>query len=515
MKIRTKWAGVPAAVAAMAALAAVAPAGASAASCKGTSIIGEGSSFQKIAHQSPGGTVQGTTGSIAGDQGWINLFKSGYTKADGSHQNQYCAQTTSTFLSTGQTISYNSTGSGAGVSAFGAGRSGGYPAGARSGVGTQPAGTTNWFNDRFVAYDDAPNSAEQANMNAGDPSQGWNAGLLHNIPVAQGSIAMDFNVPDGCSWPASFNYKPDAATQTTRFKIPNASIEKIYSGVYTTWGQLFAGNMTGTPANFAGVTCNNVPITPVVRSDSSGTTFNFKQWLALVAATDGSTVDWGQSGSGLNTPANNTVWPNAYTSASGGGGVAGKAATTDGAVTYAFLGDSRAKGFDITPIASGSAPDTTFWIPVYNNATTPQLADPATNGTYGYKAGQAINTHGSNCAKAVYKNVPTTGLGGVGDPTTADSWNTVSGIGQTAGYPMCYLSWIGAWDSYSAVYGSSLAEQKMEMSVKDYLTAITGNGQGMLPLDDYQKLPTTAGSGGTPTLTMAQLAKNGVAAIHF
>ena len=526
MKITARWAGLPAAVTTIVALAAIAPAGASAATCNGTSIIGEGSSFQNIAQNAPGGTVLSSTGSsIPGDQGWKNLFKSGYTSATGSHVAQWCSASGS-FNTTGQTITYNSTGSGNGVNAWGAQRPNGTnyvpQAGFRSGTVSNPDSTGTYKNyaDRFTAYDDAPSPGEQAKMNNGDPANGFQPGILHNIPVAQGAIANIVNFPDGCTWASSFNHKLDAAGQTTRFKVPNATLEKVWAGSITTWGGMFNNHLT--PAS-----CNSLTITRVVRQDSSGTTFNFKQWLDLVShRTGGSGTDWGMTGTGYNTPGNNTNWPapTIHNAGSGGGNLATTVAGTDGSIGYAFLGDARAKGFDMTATTPGTQADTTFWLPIYNDASpTPKLLDPQANGNDGYKAGQGINTHGSNCSKATYHGIPTNGLPGytgsavANDPTTSDQWAAASGIGQSVAYEMCYMSWIGVWDDYSNVYGSSAAEGKKFSSVKDYLNMILATGQTMLPLDDYAKLPTALGSayndGSGPSV--ATLAKNGMKNVHL
>src|SRR5262249_30361762 len=105
----------------------------------------------------------------------------------------------------------------------------------------------------FTASDDAPTSAQIANAEA---AAGGTSPILV-IPVAQTAIGVAVNPPANCD-----------VKQLT-----NKQLESIFRGNVTKWGQIDTAVGTG---------CAGQPITRVVRFDSSGTTYQFKNYLSTI-----------------------------------------------------------------------------------------------------------------------------------------------------------------------------------------------------------------------------------------
>ena len=122
-----------------------------------------------------------------------------------------------------------------------------------------------------------------------------------NIPVYISPIAVAFNLPG-----------------ITELKLDAATVAKIFRGEIATW------NDPAIAALNAGVSLPDLKVTPVNRSDDSGTTTNFTDYLASAAPevwTDPSSGIWPASLQGEN--------------AKGTSGVVKTVTDTPGAVTYA------------------------------------------------------------------------------------------------------------------------------------------------------------------------------------
>ena len=134
-------------------------------------------------------------------------------------------------------------------------------------------------------------------------------------------------------------------------QITNAHLEEAFSGKAETWTAIGA-----TPAAKCGSS-----LTRVVRKDASGTTYQFKNYLAQVNTLVNSGTEkeicplkgtWKWSNleeiSGSGGP--NLEWPGCGSIAAitptgtGGGEVAAKVVATAGTIGYAALPDSKAKG---------------------------------------------------------------------------------------------------------------------------------------------------------------------------
>ncbi len=131
----------------------------------------------------------------------------------------------------GKNLSYNPTGSGAGVTQFIA-------------------------NQVDFAGSDSPLSAEQV-----DPAAARCAGNpAWNLPLVFGPVALGYNLPG-----------------VDKLVVNADVLAKIFSGAITTW------NDPAIAALNSGATLPDTKITPIYRSDSSGTTDNFQKYLTAAA----------------------------------------------------------------------------------------------------------------------------------------------------------------------------------------------------------------------------------------
>jgi ABC-type phosphate transport system substrate-binding protein len=453
-------------------------------------------------------------------------------------------------------VSYKSDGSGCGIAAIGGGP------GPKETCSTFQAETAKAgeraSETRFAASDAPLTPTQKANAEA---AGGPNPGVLHEIPVAVASVAAVVHFPEGCSLedPAqvggngntstgspndpSGKATGDSATEETlRVHITAETIEKIWDGTATTWGEVvkekFAAGSKPTNALEVeeGITeCKNIPVRRIVRFDGSGTTYNFKAYLGLLP---------GESPSGVWTKApvvgDNNTWPvevgtnavpnkvpattevakkevanecnkvasvkgNICTAATGKGGPLAAAVTaTDGSIGYLDLATARKEHFDIEKKKA----DHTYWIPLQTinpskaNEVGANYVEPTAIPTsHIFANGAAL---GANCTGADYRGIPVTPAS---DPTLGD-WSSAIATGSedTVTYPACALTYDFAFDDDAPVYGNTLIEQERARTVKDYLTAVeSSTGQSGLAGADYGILP----------LSIQKVAAKGVAAIDW
>ena len=129
------------------------------------------------------------------------------------------------------------------------------------------------------------------------------AKLLH-IPTAIGAVVPAYNLP-GVSKPLNFD---------------GPTLANIYLGKIRTWGDPAIAKLN------PGVTIPPLPITVARRSDGSGTTYVFSDYLSKVSSEWKSKVGTG----------NSLQWPTG-TGAKGNDGVAGVVKSTPGAIGYVEL----------------------------------------------------------------------------------------------------------------------------------------------------------------------------------
>ena len=131
--------------------------------------------------------------------------------------------------------------------------------------------------------------------------------------------------------PITVSYNLSGLSKPLQLSAP--VIASIFEGKITTW------NNSAIAADNPGVTLPSTPITIAVRSDSSGTTQNFSQFL-VEAARGGWTLG---SSSTIN-------WPTTARAGNGNGGVASIVKSTPGAIGYVDYADAKASGLTFASI---------------------------------------------------------------------------------------------------------------------------------------------------------------------
>jgi phosphate transport system substrate-binding protein len=184
----------------------------------------------------------------------------------------------------GLTINYQGVGSGAGVSQF-------------------AAGTVD-----FAGSDPALADADKATIKKGDPIQ---------IPFALGAITASYNL----------------SGVKSGLKLDGATLADIYLGKVKTW------NDPEIAKQNSGTSLPSTKITVVHRSDSSGTTKGFTQFLANYSPA------W-KSGPGVDK---DIKWPTG-TGAKGNDGVAAAVKQTDGAIGYVEQAYALQNGFTFADV---------------------------------------------------------------------------------------------------------------------------------------------------------------------
>jgi ABC-type phosphate transport system substrate-binding protein len=420
-------------------VALVAPGAASAAGklgaqCSGTSIVGQGSTLQKLAQ--------------------ATVWDPDFNTSGNAHA---CNETQGTKAK--PTIGYNSTGSGAGLESWGANGS----------------TTTNFeASNAWVSTDEPPNSLQIEQIEAHGA-----AGTLETLPVLQGSVAIIVNLPEGCT-PSSKSSFPN------RMVLNNVTLEGIYSGTITKWSQI-----TESGDKLSGKTCNaETAIKPVVRRDGSGTTHIFKRYLGLINSEsfeteNAETKGWNEISEGTE----NTTWPKAANvlreTGEGGGALVKTVAETPSSIGYANLADARSNKSFTPPL--GGASKAHFWAPLQNDGISTEgtitYADPAGNS-------DVAAVGNANCGAEAYAN----GKNPFPPPGVLEAWNEVTTKVTEKNYTLCGLSYVLAFTEYSKYPGTSLQEAT---TVNNFVNFVLGSnaakgaegGQTLIALHDYLALP--------------------------
>jgi len=192
----------------------------------------------------------------------------------------------------GQTLNYTANGSGAGINEF---------------VGNQTD----------FGGSDVPLSAEEhtkAQQRCGSPA--W------DLPVVFGPIAVTYNV-----------------SGATSLNLDGPTTAKIFNGTIKTW------NDPAITALNAGTALPDLPIHVVFRSDQSGTTDNFQQYLNT--ASDGG---WGK---GTGKSFNGGIGEGAK----GNDGTSAAIKNTPGSITYNEWSFAQAQKLNVAKIVTSAGPD--------------------------------------------------------------------------------------------------------------------------------------------------------------
>jgi phosphate transport system substrate-binding protein len=276
---------------------------------------------------------------------------------------------------------------------------------------------------------------------------GWNAGTpsacaatpglrpgggVHQIPVAVGAVTVSYNLP--CA--------------SSQLNLHSEQIALIFSGVIKDWSDPLLLSAADNPG-LAG--CSG-PITLAVRSDVSGTTYVFKDYLSkrnpqfMAYKQSALNTQWPAEDSGLNPSVVRGI---------GNGGVAAQVSSHPGSIGYVELSSAASNGLTWAKVDGPSgftvAPD---------------------NGT------------AANCDLAA--------IGAATPPTTLyPDWSNVS-ITDTANplaYPICSLTYALIYDNQHLAYNGAHDGGKARAVVDLLGIALTNDAQAALGAFHYSALP--------------------------
>jgi phosphate transport system substrate-binding protein len=282
----------------------------------------------------------------------------------------------------GTTINYQSVGSGAGIAQF-------------------TANTVN-FGATDVALTDSEVTAAQVN------------GKPLNIPTAFGAVTVSYNIPG----------------VKTGLKLDGPTIADIYLGTITNWD-----NSAITKLN-PGVKLPNLAISPVYRSDSSGTTADFTQFLTDVSPTWAAKIGTSKT----------VEWP-VGTGSSGNTGVAATTSQTKGAIGYVELAYA-----------------------LQNNFTTAAVKD---------KAGAYVTPSLESTSKAG-QNLP---------QLPSDLRFTAINSPTTGAYPIASATFVVVYQDTCKAH--EVTDSQQAVALKGWLNYVLGTGQQSMKQLEYAPLPTT------------------------
>ncbi len=390
--------------------------------CTGGNIAGAGSTLQEIAQK----------------QVWIPGFKA---------------------LCPGITVTYEGTGSGAGLNAWG------FNGGSFDST------------KAFIGTDIAPNAGQIANAEAASGSK------VLIVPVAQTAIAVVVNAPANCEIE----------------EITNKQLESVFRGTIKNWGKIETASGPG---------CVGAPITRVVRSDGSGTTYQFKNYLfqannAPVPCTEG-TKTWKELediGTG-NHP--NIDWPQngvAGCTATQVSGLIAAPGTGGSSVVETVNATAGSIGYSALPDVEAAKSGNTTALKLQNNGLV-KLA----NATFASPVVIGASEQ-ANCQGARY-GVPA-GARSVGGSGESVDWSQVFGAKVNIGgesYPLCMLTYDIALKNYSKAGFSQATETTVHSYLAEYITATAGQQALGSAHRFYAPVPSTKGTPQTDVLGAAQLA---------
>jgi len=436
--------------------------------CSGANIVGRGSTFQDPAQLvwQPGFNSNAKKEGCSGTQGSKGKPKAEYRNTESADR-----------------------GSGACLKAFGA---------------EKHAVETNVYS--FCGTDEAPNATQKAEIES--HKTGGESDALETIPVVQGAVAVIVHLPEGCKASSDASIDGKAAKAAGRLVFNNATVQGIFAGTIKTWNEAISAqagdgddSLTCAKAEEAGDT-----ITPVVRTDHSGTTHIFKAYLSLVntapiemekyeEAYDGSSTGCGKTyepeslkWSEVDEACPNQRWPLAAH-------VARNTETGNPGVIKLFnstpsvAGEENAKKEKLT--ASGGEnkkgeQNTRFWAPIQNTATAgASYAEPSSKGD----TAKAAKDTASNCKDTDYVE----GEGNEFPPeSTRALWNEAKAALVEEHYSICGLTYDLAFREYKPFIQSFVSEAEgiaRATTVENYLDFEISAGGKELKGHGYEALP--------------------------
>jgi ABC-type phosphate transport system substrate-binding protein len=345
-------------------------------------------------------------------------------------------------------VKYTATGSGQGLKEFGM-------VGGKKGGILEPKEAGNKENklDGFIGTDDPPTKEllEEAEKASGAKAEA--------MPIVEAPVAVIVHPPAGCI--------PTGA----EFKVSNAVLNKLWLGEYANW-KLF---LTAVGVTFEEKTAKacEVAIKHEVRSDGSGTSFAFKNYLCQVEEAKEKCPKWKEFVSDA------ALWP-AGTGAlteheeggkkvpnKGSGGEASAVKETAGSVGYVNLANAVEK-----EVKKYEAKGTKFWARVQN-------AQEPVSGTQGNCS--TTETLTATQKKEVEEN--------------PSKWENVHLAKPTStAYPVCTFTYDVGWSSYITATLEKAENyngkgKEVKATAKGYFEYMAGEGQAHIA-KDYTKLST-------------------------
>jgi phosphate transport system substrate-binding protein len=224
------------------------------------------------------------------------------------------------------------------------------------------------------------------------------------FPVIIGPITLSYNLPG-----------------VTKLQLSPPVIASIFQAKITKW------NDPAIKADNPGVKLPSTAITIARRSDSSGTTANFSEFLVQSA------------GSAWKLGSSSTIsWPANSRGGDGNGGVAQIVKSTAGAIGYVDFADAKAAGLTYASVKN--------------------------------KAGKYIAPSTAAASEAASHDTVMPNL------TFSSVWQPGSGS-----YPITYQSWVLVYQKQSSAGTTKL--------LKAYIGYLLGDGQKLLPALNYAPLP--------------------------
>lgn len=307
---------------------------------------------------------------------------------------------------------------------------------------------------------------------AGDAAGTGTSGAVRamSFPVAGGAVAIGVRLEATTGCPT-----PPAALNLT-----SADVSKLLGGDIANWND---ATLVADNPDLSG--CDK-PVKRVVRSDSSGTTQNLKNYLKNVDANRaGATCQGAVTWTSLASSANNAVWPNAgdgtcasLQTANGSNGVIAllngndsTGAPNDGGIAYADLSDWSTAGDTLASVAAA-----------VGGAFQAPSAGASSNCSF------AGLLPGTNANDAVGLNVSTKiGWATDADPIRSDFTN------KGSAYPICALTWDLVYTSLNgnsattAIAGLTADQRRTLYSYFTYV--LSPQAQGRLAVAGFTQLP--------------------------
>ncbi len=236
------------------------------------------------------------------------------------------------------------------------------------------------------------------------------------FPVVIGPITLSYNL-----------------SGVSNLKLSAPVIAQIFEGKIKTW------NNSAIKADNPGVTLPSTAITVARRSDSSGTTANFSEFLVKGA------------GSAWTLGTNSTInWPATSRGGNGNGGVAQIVKSTPGAIGYVDYADAKASGLTFASVKN-------------------QAGD--------YVAPSVASATAAASQVTVMPNL---------------TFSAIWAPGATS-YPITYQSWDLVYQAQSGMNNASM--------LKAYIGYLLGAGQKLLPSLNYAPLPASLDQKATAQLS--------------